>query len=53
MKEHEVEYWAWIRENFPGEEEQVKELWRELERLRQRIFDIELELVKYAPPVES
>lgn len=46
-------YWTWVRENFPGEQEQVKELWRQLESLRFQIFDIEQKLLKYAPPLKN
>jgi hypothetical protein len=45
-------YWAWIREKFPADEEQVFELWQELENLRHRITEIEEKLSKYAPPGE-
>ena len=52
MSNPKEKYWAWIRENFPGDEEMVFNLWAELEHLRNRVVEIETKLLKYAPPEE-
>lgn len=49
MKYLSDEYWAWVRSEYPGEENYVRELWQEREQLRARIEGIEKKLLKYAP----